>query len=276
MILKYNCNTRNYQSWYHPTFVYIVHYALITLVTFMLHDILVGCRYCHTQTSGFDNRYESRQKWSAIGVGVYAVLQMSFRLWQTKRLRFCVLYEGVWLCNTTLVIGALALLFRKPVITASFCITIGIDQLLWYIDILGWLLSGRFVIGVAKYLTWPSTPWSTKFTCTHHLWTLPLFLGYAQAPLSLHTLWLSFVIMVLHVSLSRYMIPLKVHERYLNVNLSHELWKDITFRALQISQDNPSGRVYLYRLFWRWHGFNILVYMFLLLLFQCDMRLIKI
>jgi hypothetical protein len=268
MIIRYDCNAVGYQSWYHPILVYIVHYVLITMVTFLLHDIFIGYPSRHTATSDLIRGYESQQKCSAIAAGIYAVIQLVFRLWQTNKFKFCVLYEGVWLCNTTLIIGSLALWFGRPVITAAFCITVGIDQLLWYVDILGWLFTGKFVIGVAKYLTWPNTPWSTRFTCTHHLWTLPLFLGYAQAPLNLHTLWLSFVIMVLHVSMSRYMIPLMVHERYLNVNLSHELWKDITFRALQINQDNPSHRVYLFRLFWRWHSFNILVYMFLLLVFQ--------
>jgi len=32
----------------------------------------------------------------------------------------------------------------------------------------------KFPIGVAKYLTWKETDSISKYTCTHHLWTIPL------------------------------------------------------------------------------------------------------
>jgi len=48
--------------------------------------------------------------------------------------------------------------------------------------------------------------------------------------------------------------------RYLNVNLSHELWKDITFDILQINHDEPPAALYLFRLLWRWQGFNTIVF----------------
>lgn len=49
------------------------------------------------------------------------------------------------------------------------------------------------------------------------------------------------------------------YEKYLNVNLSHALWKDIQFGCLQIQRDNPSTAVYLFRLLWRWQLFNGIV-----------------
>jgi hypothetical protein len=128
----------------------------------------------------------------------------------------------------------------------------------------------KFPIGVAKYLTWPGTTWATRVTCTHHLWTIPLLI-YAcdgiQHPWK--TYLLSGFVMALNVSLSRWLTPFVLelrnasnnddkHEivKYLNVNLSHEVWKDITFEALQIKHDNPSVVVYLFRLFVRWQVFN--------------------
>lgn len=48
--------------------------------------------------------------------------------------------------------------------------------------------------------------------------------------------------------------------RYLNVNLSHELWKDISFSFLQIGVDNPPCWIYLFRLLWRWQLFNGLIF----------------
>lgn len=53
-------------------------------------------------------------------------------------------------------------------------------------------------------------------------------------------------------------------KKYLNVNLSHELWKDITFDCLQIQHDNPSAGLYLIRLLWRWQVFNGIVFFFVL------------
>ena len=52
--------------------------------------------------------------------------------------------------------------------------------------------------------------------------------------------------------------------KYLNVNLSHELWKDITFDCLQIRHDDPSVGVYLWRLLWRWQVFNGVIFFLVL------------
>ncbi len=53
-------------------------------------------------------------------------------------------------------------------------------------------------------------------------------------------------------------------EKYLNVNLSHELWKDIKIEALQIQRDNPPTWLYLFRLLWRWQVFNGIVFVMVL------------
>ena len=52
--------------------------------------------------------------------------------------------------------------------------------------------------------------------------------------------------------------------KYLNVNLSHELWKDIKIEALQIKHDDPTVWVYLFRLLWRWQVFNGIVFVLVL------------
>ena len=58
----------------------------------------------------------------------------------------------------------------------------------------------------------------------------------------------------------------KTHDKYLNVNLSHELWKDIKIQLLQINYDDPPALLYIFRLLWRWQGFNTIVYFTLVLL----------
>jgi hypothetical protein len=266
-LLQDGSEAKKHQEWFHPCIVYLIHYSVVALTVFGAHDLVIGSSAdCERDTSIEYQQYRRRQVTCAIGTGIYAILQLSCRLWQASSHRTSVLYEGTWLCNTTLVIGSLAFWYRRPVIAAAFCVTVGIDQLLWYVDLLTWFLSGRFAVGVAKYLSWPSTTWWTRLTCTHHLWTLPLFLGYAAAPLPYHALLLSSLLMILHVSLSRMLTPFHVQDKYLNVNLSHELWKDISMKGLQISEDNPPAHVYLYRLLLKWEGFNVIVYAVLLLM----------
>ena len=53
-------------------------------------------------------------------------------------------------------------------------ITVSVDQILWYVDILGFVVKRKFPVGVAKYLVWPETSNLRRFTSTHHLWFIPL------------------------------------------------------------------------------------------------------
>jgi hypothetical protein len=263
-LLQDGVKGKKHGEWAHPIAVYVTHYAVVVATIFYAHDVIVPSRAgCLNDESVEYQAYRHRQQTCAIFSGIYGVLQLFCRLTTTPTEKNCVLYEGTWLCNSTLLVGSLGLWFQRPLITAAFCLTVGIDQLLWYLDITGWALTGRFPVGVAKYLTWPSTTWVTYITCTHHLWTMPLFLYYAAVPLQPMALWLSCVLMVLHVSLSRLMTPPRVGDKYLNVNLSHELWKDINFSMLQITYDNPPAVLYMVRLLVRWQGFNVIVYLVL-------------
>jgi hypothetical protein len=130
-----------------------------------------------------------------------------------------------------------------------------------------------------KYLTWPETSWVTRVTCTHHLWTIPVLLTATGGSVPWSALPLAFVLMSLNVCMSRFMIPFEAvvpsagkdkpdKRKYLNVNLSHELWKDIQFEFLQINYDSPPVYLYILRLLWRWHGFNTIVFGILLVLGQ--------
>lgn len=47
--------------------------------------------------------------------------------------------------------------------------------------------------------------------------------------------------------------------KYLNINLGHEVWKDIKLEFIQIQHDNPPAYLYLFRLLWRWQVFNGIV-----------------
>jgi len=250
--------------------VCILHYVLSTLFIQIVHDkfLFSSLRTTNTNTNDGIATFMLVYFVSTFGLRVYGSLYQ-----QSSSSLSSLLYTSTWLCNTTLLIGGYyCIQTNRFYMSIAYMISCCIDHLLWYIDLSYWLLSGRrkFPIGVAKYISWPTTLWTTKFTCTHHLWTMPMFLyAYNSSQQSLAILnWcvslrcylLSCWIVLIHVVLSRIFTPVILQGEYLNVNLSHELWKDITFPFLQISHDNPNTHIYIIRLVWRWWLFNACVY----------------
>ena len=92
--------------------------------------------------------------------------------------------------------------------------------------------------------------------------------------------FLSVIVVTIHVLLSRLLTPFAIQgrirtdnqttkvetDKYLNVNLSHEVWKDVKIGFVQIKHDNPSVRTYLFRLLLRWNIFNLVSFAFLYVL----------
>ena len=269
---------KKHEGWAHPLCTLVLHYAIASTVTFWSHDLLIGapdddnCQQGVASTD--DNNSILDAKLVALGVIFYTVWLLLWRCHHASSNSSNhpwsgVLYEYTWLCNVTLVLGATALFRNRPIIATAHCVAVGIDQLMWYVDLVGWTLSGfeKFPIGVAKYITWPGTSFATRLTCTHHLWTIPLFVTTARG---VHpaALLLSVVIVVVNVLLSRWLTPFslsndKNNNKYLNVNLAFELWRDVKIEILQINHGDPPVMLYLFRLLWRWQCFNLLVFFFL-------------
>lgn len=84
------------------------------------------------------------------------------------------LYDMCWTCNITMLTASLGFFWKNPVIMAASFSTIWVDQMLWYIDVIGFILFRKWPIGVAKYLTWKETPLLKKLTSSHHIWFEPL------------------------------------------------------------------------------------------------------
>ena len=55
-------------------------------------------------------------------------------------------------------------------------VVVSLDQLLWYIDIGGYLVLKKFVVGVAKYIIWEETSKIRLMTTFHHVFYIPLVL----------------------------------------------------------------------------------------------------
>mmetsp|Transcript_7132 Transcript_7132/g.11915 ORF Transcript_7132/g.11915 Transcript_7132/m.11915 type:complete len:327 (+) Transcript_7132:87-1067(+) len=291
-------SSANAQFPIHPLLSFIVHYSIVIPIIFLVHDLF----FIPKAASSVDLvQYEEtihRQTVISRFLFIYTVILFTTRCassFNAGRLRqHAVMYELTWLCNSTLLMGSITfgvfddgtatnwLFRRRPLIATACCIGVSIDQVLWYVDLLGYMVSGKFPVGVMKYLTWPQTLWIDRLTCTHHLWTMPLFIYASNNELELDSFKLSVCIVTIKVCLSRWLTPHCIQAtkskdeggsggaaetnsdpqiyRYLNVNLCHELWRDITFSFLQISQDKPPGWLYLWRLLWRWQLFNYLVF----------------
>lgn len=285
-----------HSTWTHPILCVITHYVIATLLVFFGHDYCLP--YLVTSMDEYTYRTELKDEMDMkivkhkqrcigmffLGYWFCLILYRFMNFAHDRILQIAVLYEATFLCNMTLYMTGIVLSFyndggnNKELIIMAHIVTVSIDQVLWYVDLTGWVVSrGRiFPIGVAKYLTWPQTSITTRISSTHHLWTIPLAM-YACRPESrtdVTAYFFSAFVIVVNVLLSRWMTPLsieyhneddddkerKICNKYLNVNLSHELWKDITFSFLQIQHDDPPVALYLFRLFWRWQALNGIIY----------------
>ena len=120
-------------------------------------------------------------------------------------------YRQTFLCSGTLVLSCVGFWTGRPIIASAHIVAVGIDQLLWYVDLLGYFLfaKGTFIIGCTRYLFWDGTTWSSRLTSTHHLWTIPLVL-WACRGIDILALPLSFVVVTTNVLLSRWLTPIRI------------------------------------------------------------------
>ena len=84
------------------------------------------------------------------------------------------LYDMLWTCNLTMLAASIGFFIKDPIMVAASFSTILVDQALWYIDVVGFIVLRKWPIGVAKYLSWKEIPLLKKLTSTHHLWFEPL------------------------------------------------------------------------------------------------------
>jgi len=160
---------------YYPIIAAIIHHVLSTNILLVLHDNLFY--QSSTLPNGPQESPSNSNNLIAYFLLFYYTTTLILRYFSNNAAK--TLYETMWLCNTTLLVGGFySFITNRVTLSLGYVIAVCIDQVLWYVDLTFWFLSGRkkFPIGVAKYITWPSTPWTVKLTCTHHLWTIPTFL----------------------------------------------------------------------------------------------------
>lgn len=246
----------------------LLHLALVLAGSFAIHDMVVGSP--ETSPDAIFSRLTSpSQRYECISSFflVYYVFMIGLRCSAAADLRVPV-YEVCWACNSAMLLSVFGPLTNRPLLASGGAIAVCIDQVLWYVDLLGYAAVRKFPVGVAKYLLWPETSNARRATSTHHLFTIPLVL-WQVGGLHLKALPISYGLVALHVILSRLLTPHVIFVKggddgkamipqYLNLNLAHEVWRDIKFKFLQITVPNPF--VYLPNLLVRWLLFNSIVF----------------
>jgi hypothetical protein len=140
--------------WSHPFVAVLLHYVVVVIVSCSMHDLLFlygsGWRYeeemdteeCNSNRHDANGQFRTTNNNVAAAAAVcswYFVIMQAFRLYSLEH-KQAVLYEMTWLCNVTLVMGPIGLYWNRPIIASAHCIAVGIDQLLWYVDLLGYAL----------------------------------------------------------------------------------------------------------------------------------------
>lgn len=255
-------SSRKHKGKEHPIATFVVHY-LITILFTMLPI---------ASTDHYNPMLKSRQKTIACFLASYFCVCFMVRIalkwkWRTAKYSYKLyseFYQLTFLCSVTIINVAVGFYYDRPIVSQAYLLSVGIDQFLWYIDLIGYFIWGNFPVGVCKYLF--RNNWFHRITSCHHLWTIPLVFWGCGNEIQFLALPLSACVIILNVLLSRCMTPISIEKSlkddddkctsiYLNINLSHEMWSDVTFF-------NPTPNVpYLVRLIFWWYSTNVLVFL---------------
>ncbi|MES1912175.1 MAG: hypothetical protein MHM6MM_004492 [Cercozoa sp. M6MM] len=145
--------------------------SVIGLVLAIGVTYLFGLRHHDAIDGGFPEARRPIISW--IGYFCLAYITLTFYL-RYKSTGGYVLHELLWGCNYALYTFALGCLIDMPVLCGAALATVTVDQLMWYVDCSAYLLTGKFPVGVARYMVWPELSLTRKLTSFHHLWFLPL------------------------------------------------------------------------------------------------------
>ena len=145
-----------------------------------------------------------------------------------------------WQCNVALVIAAIGSLLGKNDIVGAAVASVALDQTLWWVDMFLYIATGKYLVGVANYLSWPETTWTKVATSTHHLWFIPLCVILNGLPSN--SFALSIILVAFMAIYTRLVIPFEISYkgkyRYMNINCTYECWKDVKIPFLHLADRN--------------------------------------
>lgn len=159
--------------------------------------------------------------------------------------------EVLWGCNTALMLGGVGAYFGRPLMVGGAVCVVAVDQLCWYVDVIGFVGWGKFPVGVAKYIWKKETTWVHRLTGTHHLWFIPWSLHWlsTHGGLPRGSFWIAVGVTAVIAILARALTPYAVRNEndlvhVWNVNLGYEFYEDVAIPPLHIF-DHEAPVLYL-------------------------------
>jgi hypothetical protein len=150
------------------------------------------------------------------------------------------LTDPFWACNFGLLLCASGVWLGLPSIVGSTVVLLAFEHATFVIDCIGWMATGRFLIGSASYLA--NAHWAEYVSTAHHIWFIPATLTVlwrSDAGITAFSFPLSCLVLGLLTVLGRFCFPLSIsscEERstdyksfYINVNMGHEFTRTVTF-----------------------------------------------
>ncbi|CAI5716375.1 hypothetical protein KXD40_003172 [Peronospora effusa] len=173
-------------------------------------------------------------------IGLYTIMLVVSRFYEHGTY---VLYEMLWGCNVSLVLVVMALSLSNTFLVGVTMVMVSGDHLLWYIDTLSFILTGKFITGAMKYFSCPENrSFSKTVFATHHLWFLPVCFYITTPHGGMHSSSYmgSCILSFFLASYCRAFTPFEVripgseNVLHLNVNGGYAFWKDIDIPLLHL------------------------------------------
>jgi hypothetical protein len=125
---------------YHPPATFVLHYIVVAIFTVTAHDWLI------LVYSSKEDRWPcsdiNRQQYVGVFLGIYFLVFFSCRLalrWRDPDY-YVEFYKQTFLCSVTILHSAVGFYTNRPILAQSFSVAVGIDQILWYVDLVGYLI----------------------------------------------------------------------------------------------------------------------------------------
>ena len=166
--------------------------------------------------------------------------------------------EILWGCNFALLLAGIGMWTNCAFTVGTAICIVAVDQVCWYFDVVGLMLTGDFPVGVARYMASPKTTWVHFVTGTHHLWFMPVSIAWLRVHhrgIPTICYWGSVAVTPLITIMARVMTPYGVKSdirngakkessvMILNINMCYAFVDDVAIPALHFFDHRPP---YLY------------------------------
>ena len=139
-LLQEGPDAKKHKGRAHPIITFFLHYTIVTASAFFAHDVFAVA--ARTKFGNPDDKEcgassEMMRRWHIVGafLAFYFFFYFLIRLglqWRSKPYQlYSEFYQQTFMCSVTIFNSALGFHYDRPIISQSFCIAVGIDQLLW-------------------------------------------------------------------------------------------------------------------------------------------------